>query len=237
MPVTGPIELMRQVNFRSFHEGAPGWNPLLNLHATGISLGVCGGERELAQIRKWIDAGWQRPDTENLGTLLAADAELNGEETIRFIEKSFFKNRERKLGELIAAINSLESLIRDVIVMSIELVENVENGTLEVLVSGKLSSEDYAVFEPGVDNLIAGSGKIKILFIMKDFHGWDLGAVWQDMKFAAKHCRDIEKVAMVGEDEWEKWMATICKPFTLSSIKYFDAGEEDAARTWLAASS
>jgi len=118
--------------------------------------------------------------------------------------------------------------------MAVELVENAEAKTLEVSVSGKLSADDYETLEPGVDKLIESSGKIKILFIMHDFHGWDLGAVWEDIKFATRHCRDIEKVAMVGEKTWEKWMATICKPFTMSSIKYFDAGEDDAARQWLA---
>ena len=118
--------------------------------------------------------------------------------------------------------------------MAVEFVENAEERTLEVSVSGKLSAEDYERLEPGVDRLIASSGKIKILFIMHDFHGWDLGAVWEDIRFATRHCRDIEKVAMVGENAWEKWMAAICKPFTMSSIKYFDAGEDDAARQWLA---
>ena len=90
------------------------------------------------------------------------------------------------------------------------------------------------MLEPGVEKLIEASGKIKVLFIMHDFHGWDTGAVWEDVKFAAKHCRDIEKIAMVGEMAWEKWMAVICKPFTMSSVKYFDANEEVAARQWLA---
>jgi hypothetical protein len=118
--------------------------------------------------------------------------------------------------------------------MTIELVTNAESKLLEVKVSGKLAAEDYEILEPGVEKLIDDAGKIKILFVMHDFHGWDVGAVWEDIKFATKHCRDIEKVAMVGENTWEKWMAVICKPFTMSSIKYFDAGEDQAAREWLA---
>jgi hypothetical protein len=117
--------------------------------------------------------------------------------------------------------------------MAIELVENTETKMLELKASGKLTADDYETLEPGVEKLIESSGKIKILFIMDDFHGWDLGAVWEDIKFATKHCRDIERIAMVGENAWEKWMATICKPFTMSSIKYFDAGEDEAAREWL----
>ena len=117
--------------------------------------------------------------------------------------------------------------------MAIELTENAEARLLEVKASGKLSKEDYEHFEPGVSGLVQSAGKIKILFVMHDFHGWGLGAVWEDIKFATKHCRDIEKIAMVGEHAWEKWMATICKPFTMSKIKYFDAGEEEEAREWL----
>jgi len=39
---------------------------------------------------------------------------------------------------------------------------------------------------------------------------------------------------MVGEHAWEKWMAMICKPFTMSDIRYFDAGDTAAAQKWLA---
>lgn len=118
--------------------------------------------------------------------------------------------------------------------MTIELTENADAKLLEVKASGKLSKQDYEHFEPAVAGLMGTAGKIKILFVMHDFHGWDLGAVWEDTKFATKHCRDIEKIAMVGESAWEKWMATICKPFTMSKIKYFEVGQADEARQWLA---
>jgi hypothetical protein len=118
--------------------------------------------------------------------------------------------------------------------MAIALKENPEGKLLEVVASGKLSADDYENFEPAVEALIEQVGKINVLFIMHDFHGWDLGAVWEDIKFATKHCTDIHKIAMVGESDWEKWMSTICKPFTMSSIKYFEAGQEAEARQWLA---
>ena len=42
---------------------------------------------------------------------------------------------------------------------------------------------------------------------MKDFHGWDAGALWEDIKFDLKHFSDIERVAMVGEKKWQKGMS------------------------------
>ncbi|QDV71381.1 hypothetical protein Poly24_51160 [Rosistilla carotiformis] len=118
--------------------------------------------------------------------------------------------------------------------MAIVIHEDFDAGRLEVKVSDKLTKEDYTHFEPAVERLIESAGKIKILFVMHDFHGWEMGAVWEDIKFATKHCRDIEKVAMVGEAQWEKWMSAICKPFTMSTIKYFEADQEQEARQWLA---
>jgi len=118
--------------------------------------------------------------------------------------------------------------------MAIELAEVADGKTLEVQLSGKLTSEDYQHFVPAVDALIQKAGKIKFLVVMHDFHGWDVGALWQDIKFDASHFSKIEKIAMVGETIWEQWMAVICKPFTTSSIKYFEAGQVEAARQWLA---
>ena len=114
-----------------------------------------------------------------------------------------------------------------------QLVENTETRMLEVKASGKLSANDYETLEPGVEKLIESSGKIKVLFIMHDFHGWEMGAVWEDIKFATKHCHDIDQIAMIGEKDWERWMATICKPFTMAKIKYFEAHDMESAWDWL----
>ena len=69
----------------------------------------------------------------------------------------------------------------------------------------------------------------------EDFHGWDVHALWDDIKFSTQHCRDVERIALVGEKAWEKWMAQVCKPFTLAQVRYFDHAESDAAWNWLAA--
>ena len=85
-----------------------------------------------------------------------------------------------------------------------------------------------------IDAAVAKHGKIRLLAQFQDFHGWDLHALWDDIKFATTHCLAIERIAMVGEKAWEKWMAKVCKPFTMAKIRYFDASELDAAKAWLA---
>jgi SpoIIAA-like len=106
---------------------------------------------------------------------------------------------------------------------------------LEVRVTGKLTKEAYQKFVPAVDAQVKEYGKLRILFVMQDFHGWTAGAMWEDLKFDLKHWKDIERLAIVGDKKWEKGMAAFCKPFTKASIRYFDVSQLDEAREWLSA--
>jgi hypothetical protein len=80
---------------------------------------------------------------------------------------------------------------------------------------------------------VAQQGKIRLLAQFHDFQGWDLHALWDDIKFSATHCTKIDRFALVGDKKWEQWMAKVCKPFTMAKIRYFDASELSAAQTWL----
>ena len=105
---------------------------------------------------------------------------------------------------------------------------------LEVHLTGKLTKEFYEDFVPKVEEQIAQHGKLRILLIMHDFHGWTAGALWEDLKFDMKHWKDIERLAMVGESKWQHGMSVFCKPFTKATVRYFDQAEIDEARQWIA---
>jgi len=117
--------------------------------------------------------------------------------------------------------------------MSLKLSEPGADGVLEVDVTGKLTHADYDRFAPEFERLLKVHRKLRILFHMKDFHGWEAVALWDDIKFDAKHFADIERLAIVGEKTWQKWMGGFCKPFTTAKIEVFDNVED--ARAWLVA--
>jgi hypothetical protein len=106
---------------------------------------------------------------------------------------------------------------------------------LEVKISGKLQKDDYLAFVPEVERLIQLHGKIRVLMEMHDFHGWEMGALWEDIKFDVKHFKDIERLAMIGDKKWEHGMAMFCKPFTTASVRYFDQKDAAQARVWIEA--
>ena len=116
----------------------------------------------------------------------------------------------------------------------LEQLTGLPADTVGFKLSGKLHDEDYKKFVPLVDAEIAKDGKVNVLAQFHDFHGWDAAALWDDIKFSTTHCTEVEKIALVGEKSWEKWMASVCKPFTMAKIEYFDAANIDAAWAWLA---
>ena len=117
--------------------------------------------------------------------------------------------------------------------MAIKLVEKQDGKVLEVEVSGKLVHDDYQRFVPEFERLVQQHGKIRVLFEMVDFHGWEAAALWDDVKFDLKHFSDIERLAIVGDKKWEKGMSVFCRPFTTAQIRYFDRAAISEARAWI----
>jgi hypothetical protein len=138
------------------------------------------------------------------------------------LEKSLSREHQRRR---IAVAKSLTK--------KIALHEKAGGKVLEVLVSGKLEKEDYETLVPAFERLIETHGKIRVLFCMRDFHGWTAGAMWEDLKLDIRHFSDIERLALVGERHWQKGMAVFCMPFTGAKIRYFDISEFDDARRWV----
>jgi hypothetical protein len=114
----------------------------------------------------------------------------------------------------------------------IERLPEPASNILAVKVSGKLQHEDFGQLLAWVEAAVAGQGKSRMLIVFGDFHGWDLHAFWDDIKFHAT-CDAVERIAYVGDQAWEKALVYLARPFTKTTIRYFDTAAIDAARGWL----
>jgi len=131
--------------------------------------------------------------------------------------------------------------------------EMIHDNVLEVDLHGRLSREDYEDLEPSIERMIHRQGKIRVLVTMHDFEGWDGEAVWEDVKWNARHFGQIERLAIVRNKRseasdasgafdrqfrrrpptWHKWMTGICKTFTQTQVRYFTLDQLDAAHAWI----
>jgi hypothetical protein len=115
----------------------------------------------------------------------------------------------------------------------IQFLEGLGGDVLGVKLSGRLHDEDYDRFVPMIDDATTTQGKVRLLVLFEDFHGWHQQALWDDINFAAPHSRDIARVAMVGDKDWAEWMTKVGKPFTRAEIKQFGPAEIDSAKAWI----
>lgn len=116
---------------------------------------------------------------------------------------------------------------------NVEVKKEVGGRLVLVSVSGKLTRFDYEMFVPEIEMEIARFGKVRTLFDLVGFHGWTMGALFEDTKFAVKHYGEIDRIAFVGDKRWEQGIAVFCKPFTRAKIRYFDIADFELAREWL----
>jgi len=109
-----------------------------------------------------------------------------------------------------------------------------DGNILAARASGKLSHEDYQNFLPKLEKEIKSLGKISLLLELDNFHGWDLKAAKDDFEFGMQHMDDFDRIAIVGEKAWERWMVAMMKPFVpFGGIRYFDRDKLQQAWDWL----
>ncbi|MEI8374780.1 MAG: STAS/SEC14 domain-containing protein [Planctomycetota bacterium] len=56
---------------------------------------------------------------------------------------------------------------------------------------GKLHDEDCKQFVPQMETISTAEGKVRLFIQLEDFHGWDLYATLDDIKFSLKHISRI----------------------------------------------
>jgi hypothetical protein len=99
--------------------------------------------------------------------------------------------------------------------------------------TGKLEHQDYVIFAPKFETVAQKRGKLRLLFLMEDFHGGKPRAALDDFKLDVKHFGEIERIAIVGDKKWEKGMSYVIRAFTTADVRYFDMTLLAEARAWL----
>lgn len=115
-----------------------------------------------------------------------------------------------------------------------EVLEKSSGNVIGIKVCGKLVHEDYAQVVPKLEHIIEQHGSIRCYCELTDFHGITPHALWDELKFDTKHCRDIERCAIVGDPSWHNWMTKISQTiFSRADVKFFDESQSQEAWDWV----
>ena len=98
---------------------------------------------------------------------------------------------------------------------------------------GNITASDYKKMVPEVKALVEKEGNIRLLIDLSEFK-WEKMEAWlQDLKFGSEFRHEIQKIAIVGDKTWEKWITHLAKPFYARDAKFFHTAEINKAWAWL----
>jgi len=117
--------------------------------------------------------------------------------------------------------------------MPINVKKEIDN-LVVFTVSGQLDMTEYINAQQLV---MVGGGqpeKFRVLILLDNFTGWAPDKGWGDVSSAEQVDPHIERLAIVGEPQWEGMVSAFTlkglRPFP---IEYFKTGDESRAREWL----
>lgn len=95
----------------------------------------------------------------------------------------------------------------------IEILSESERDTLAVVISGKLTEDDYKKLEPELDLRAGHDQDFDLVVELKDVEGMDASAIRQNLDFTQKYSDDIDHLALVTDSGvWEGFSKFLGKP-------------------------
>ena len=101
-------------------------------------------------------------------------------------------------------------------------------------ISGRLREEELKALQRAAADEICRGGRIRLLFLLKDFEGWD-NAAGRDLGFYIRHGSDVERIAIVGDERWRsEAMMFAGAGLRKAPVAYFRTRDALKAASWLA---
>jgi SpoIIAA-like len=118
----------------------------------------------------------------------------------------------------------------------IEFLPQNDGNLVAIRFIGKLEHEDFEQLTPILDAQIEkDGGTIRLLLDLGEFDGWeDLHAMWDHFVLVKNHHKAVERIAIIGDEEWERRLAEYVVRFAVAEVGYYTTDRTEAAINWLA---
>ncbi|MFC1548665.1 STAS/SEC14 domain-containing protein [Candidatus Omnitrophota bacterium] len=119
----------------------------------------------------------------------------------------------------------------------VEILNQSHDNIVGIKASGKVTDQDYKdVIIPKLDSVLSQHDQARFVYYLTDeFEGFELGAMWDDLKYAVGHHEKFDKIALVGGPKWIDWTTKVTGHFIDTEIKTFEDDQLDEAWQWVEA--
>ena len=113
----------------------------------------------------------------------------------------------------------------------IQQIGQSEDNVLGYRIIGDITKDDYTQLVPTVEAAVKEYGAIRLLFDLSDFT-WEKVDAWSsDLGFGKEFKGTIERMALVGQQSWGKYLTKLAAPFYAQEAQWFT--DVDKAWTWV----
>ncbi|WP_308367306.1 MULTISPECIES: STAS/SEC14 domain-containing protein [unclassified Microbulbifer] len=100
--------------------------------------------------------------------------------------------------------------------------------------AGRLDHVDYEMAAPLIDGALQAVAhpRVKVLFDVTDFQGWEPCFAWDDFTLVLRHHNKFSRIAILGRSNWPQVASGIAAWFMSGEANYFE--DREAALEWLA---
>jgi hypothetical protein len=107
------------------------------------------------------------------------------------------------------------------------------HGVVELTVEGGITRPDYDRVVAEMEGVIARSGKLRLIEIIRDVGAIDSSIWWRDVKWAYHHMKDVARCAVVTDKGWIGSVTRAVAALIPAEIRVFPIAELEAARAWV----
>lgn len=116
----------------------------------------------------------------------------------------------------------------------IDVKEVMNSDILVMRVTGKLTKDDLDKLISPLQKHVKNSDNSHLPMIMENFKGWESAAAfWKNLKLDAEYIGHLDKIALVGDEQWEQWLIYLMNTLAKAEMKFFETDEADSARNWI----
>jgi len=114
-----------------------------------------------------------------------------------------------------------------------ERLNRIADNAVAYRIIRPLDKDEMRTITSEIEGMIATCDRLRILIDLHAFPYADLKSFWEDLRFDIKFARNLERFALVGGGEVEKWATKIFAALTITKCRCFKAGQLDDAWAWL----
>lgn len=119
------------------------------------------------------------------------------------------------------------------------LLDNFPDNVLAFVCRGLVTKADYdSVLVPAVSKALESQKDVRLYYeTAADFAGFEVGAMWEDLKLGMVHLPRWERIAVVTDIEWIKHTVRLFSFLIPGTVRLFPLSEARKARAWIVAAS